>query len=776
VECAVAVPQAIALVLDDYHVIETPTIHTGMAFLLDRLPPHVHLLIASRTDPPLPLARLRVRDELTELRAADLRFNSDEATTFLCEGMGLSLSIDEVAMLEARTEGWAAALQLAALSLRGRTEQASFIAAFNGTHRYVVDYLADEVLQRQPQHIQTFLLHTSILDRFSASLCAAVLGGQIGQVSPYSLTDAQVLLEQLERANLFVVPLDDERRWYRYHHLFADFLRERLRTTQPHHVAELHALAAAWFEHNSYATEAITHALVAQDWERAARLIGTLARSMLMRSEILTLRTWLDALPMEVVQAAPALLLADAWLLVLDGALQAAEHRLQMIDGLQHNQEVRDEAAIVRMIIAALQGRPSQNETWQTDLLARFPDNSFLRSVAALAQGYPASFTGDIETAEQAFAEAEKNALASNNLLVALLARCEIGNMYMQQGYLGKASAAYAVAQALVEHRDEQQLPVVGFAYLGLGELARERNELPRALQLLQHGLSLCEKWGAIGVFDGYVSLAMIYMAQGDTASAMTLLNRSFEIARRANIELITALVAVFRVRLMVTQGQVEAVQEWLASPEIQLNAKPESKPGHPYLLYEIEQLARVRALIALGEYATALDVLGWLLRAAETADRLRAMIECLTLQALALASCGERNTALSLLARAIRLAEPEGYVRIFADEGPPLAALLKQLQTKPQLQAPTQYIKQLLGAFQTTVPTASVDKPQLLSERELQVLQLIAAGLSNSEIAEQLVVAQSTVKKHINSIFSKLHVQSRTQALVRARELALLS
>jgi len=789
--------QPLVLALDDYHVIEEPTIHAGLTFLLNHMPPALHLVIASRTTPPLPLERLRVRGQVVELGPAELRFTPDEAALLLNRVMGLALSEADVDHLAERTEGWGAGLLLAALSLRGRPDPQHWIDSFGGGHRAVLDYVAAEVLDHQPAHLRRFLLLTSVLDRMCAELCDAVLAVEGGPPAEAAEDQpAQRTLEQLERANLFVVPLDEERRWYRYHHLFADVLRARLRQTAPELPPALQRRAARWYAAQGLTAEAINYALAAGDWDEAVRLIAQTGREMLLRSEVTTLRRWLDALPPEQLRGHPRLSLMDAWFLVLAGQLHDAEQRLahvkQLVAGPAStpDPELPDEMLIFEMTIAALRGIYTPLRELPARVLERFDQSPFMRSVAALLAGYPAAFNGDVAAATRDFRRAVQVGRESGSSLIVVLALCQIGELEMHQGRLRQAQQTYEQALAEIE-RSKPGSSLRGPALAGLGELARERGELARAEALLREGLRQHSALGDFNMVDAYLSLAWIQRARGDFAGADQLLQRVVDLADQSRISLFERMSRASRARLWIQWGLLERALPWCNSSLIQIDGQPDGHPDWPYLLIEIEQLTRVRLLNAQGRYDEALTVLGWLLPA--VGERTRNLITGLTLRAVALAGRGEPEQACAILEQTLLLAEPEGYVRLFLDEGAPLLALLRRLAARPGPAAA--YAQRLLAAeggpafgqllaAPQHLLAAPPDDPQdlqlggqagLLSPRELEVLHLIAAGLSNSDIALQLVVAESTVKKHVHNIFSKLGAQSRTKALVRARELGLL-
>jgi LuxR family maltose regulon positive regulatory protein len=768
-----AAPNARVLVLDDYHLITAPAIHQTIAFLLDHLPASMHLVLISRADPPLPLARLRARGQLAEIRTDDLRFTPDEAATFLNRIMDLKLSADQVAALESRTEGWIAGLQMAALSMRGRADIDSFVSAFAGSHRYILDYLAEEVLNRQPEAVQTFLLLTCLLDRLNAPLCDAVLA----QESGYS----QTMLEYLERANLFITSLDDERRWYRYHPLFAEVLRHRLAQTQPGRAPDLHRRAGEWHAENGFTAEAIRHALAAGEVERAANLIEQSAITLLGLVEEATLQAWLDALPADVVRAHPSLGIAYAWVLGLKGELGALEARLDEIEARLAGANdaaladaTRDDllgqvAALRAQVAFGRQDLPGAIALCRQALARLAEDRILTRAVVVFHLGLAERVQGD-PAAERDLRQAGMLARSAGNLVFELLVLDNLAALQEVQGKLHEAERTYRQMLQLGARRDGQRLTIAGIAHIGLGKLRREWNELDTAQRELDEGIALSQL-GGIGQeieFDGLITLALISQAQGHAIGADEMLRKAMHIAQQRNRPDWVMRVATFAARLALARGNVAEAARWAQTYGIRAD-------GGLTEWLEIEHTTLARLLIAQGKPAEALSLLGRLLEVAEAAGRMGRVIEILALQALAFTAQGDRTSATKALDRALALAEPEGYSRLFADEGEPMAALLRQAAARG---VAVEYVAKLLGAL---APSPSSPPPRVppliepLSERELQVLRLVAAGLTNQQIADELVVVVATVKAHINRIYRKLDVTNRVQAVARARELNLL-
>ncbi len=791
-----AVPDRIVLVLDDYHLIEAQPIHDALTFLLEHLPPQMHLVIATRDDPPLPLARLRARGQLTELRATDLRFISSEAAEFLNQVMGLDLSAEDIAALEDRTEGWIAGLQLAAISMQGHEDATGFIKSFTGSHRFVLDYLVEEVLEQQSESVQTFLLQTAILDRLIGPLCDAVSFGDTETLTDRA--DGQVILEALEAANLFIVPLDNERRWYRYHHLFADLLRQRLRQTQPEQVPTLHHRASEWYEQNWFIDEAIEHALRAEDYGRAARLIETHVDALWRRGEHVKLRRWLAGLPVELVFSKPHLCILHAWNLFTSGEQDAAERSLQAAEKalaprtdratetssaqraqLPHSDrmKIRGRAAAIRAFLAFYRGDVQQISRYARQALELLPrDDLTWRSTATVALGDAYSFMGDIAAAYQARLEALNVSQAEGNIYMALIASMKLAVTLRQQGHLERVIEICQQQLQLAERSGLSQTIVVGWLLAIWGEVLAEFNDLDGALHRAKNGTELIERGRDLAMLGwGYLCLVRVLYSRGDMAAAQAIIQRMNDVARQSYVPpWVTSLMAAWQARIWLAKDRLDAASQWARKRGL-------DRDGEPTTLDEMEYVALARILIAQGRPDETARLLQRLLEATETGGRTSRAIEILMLQALAFQAGGDTARAMAALERALTLAEPEGFIRAFVDEGPPMARLLYEAAARGI--APD-YARRLLAAFpvaqpeQTAPSTTQAPKPDLiepLSERELEVLQLIAEGLTNPEIASRLFLALNTVKAHTRNIYGKLGVHSRTQAVARARALGLL-
>jgi len=776
-------PGEIIVVLDDYHLIQTQSIHDALTFLLDHLPSSLHLVIASRLDPPLPLALLRARDALTELRVADLRFTLPEATTFLTVVMGLPLSPEESAALEARTEGWIAGLHLAALSLQGREDLASFITAFTGSNRYVVDYLVEEVLQRQPEDVQQFLLCTCLLDRLSGPLCDAMHGSD----------GSQGLLEYLERANLFIIALDDERQWYRYHHLFAEVLRSRLQQMQPALIPHLHHRASLWYEQHEMFAEAISHALAVSDVERAAHLIEQRAMLLAQRGRAHLVLSWLNALPDVVVQTHPYLCIIHALVLMLSHQLEASEGRLQDAERCVQADMPAEQAwtiqgwvAAIRGTFAIFSGDLAQNVAYSRQALDLLPETEVIGRAGAIVGASRAFLvSGDVTPAtEQQVLEVIASARASGNLVSILRARTLLARLHMLQGKLRQAAVTYEEGVQGVPGQGELRVLVSGPPYsFGLGDLLREWNDLDAAEALLAQGMELVKGLKVVEAeiaTRGYIALARLLQAQGENIRALETLDAFARLAHQWHfVPRLIAHGAAMRAQVELARGNVAAAIRW--ADESDLSALDE-----PDYLHELEYLTLARVRIAQGRAHPAgtflsdtLLLLDRLLEDAEVKMRMSTVLEILVLRALALQAQGDQAGAMSALERALVLAEPEGYMRLFLDNGVPMENLLRQAQVRGL--APG-YVTRLLHAFDKQAKASHhLPVPQSsplmepLTEREREVLQLLLEGASNRAIASHLVLSVNTVKKHVYNICGKLGVQSRMQAIAKARVFRLL-
>ncbi len=781
------------LVLDDYHVIESPPVDEALTFIVDHLPPQFRLVIATREDPPLPLARLRARGQLTELRAADLRFTPDEAVTFLNQVMGLQLSVADVAALEARTEGWIAGLQLAALSMQGRADNAEFIESFTGSHRFVLDYLMEEVLQRQPAAVRDFLLQTSILDRLCGPLCDAVTGHAGGRR----------LLETLDRSNLFVVPLDDQRQWYRYHHLFAGVLRARVIDEQSDRVSELHRRASVWFEENDLPAEAIQHALMAKDIEHAATLIERVWMAMDINYQSAAWLRWAQQLPDAVIRVHPVLCLGYAWALLSGGELEASESWLRaaerwidpspkaavemvVVDEAQYRALPAAIASARAYRALAMGDIPGTIQYARQALVLAAADDVVRRTQATALLGLAEYASGDLPAAERSLLAFQAAAQQGGDMATAIGITFILADIWLALGRLRQAIDAYRQALHLAEN--QATLPIgTSDLYRGLAELHCEQGDLEAAAG----HLATAQKVGEQTELTGWphrlaVAQAQLTAAHGDLDGALALLDDAERLFIREPLPNVRP-IAARKARLWIRQGRWRQATDWAyargLSPDETLSYRR-----------EFEHLTLARLLIARyqdhrdeGSIHAAQHLLARLHQAAKAGGRSGSVIEVLILQALARHAQGNTSGAATLLAQAVTLAEPEGYVRLFIDEGAEMQTLLAASRSHigkhnhDNHQHLLAYTNHLLAAFpqsDTHNPKPKTQNPKWtepLSERELDVLRLLGTELSGPEIARQLSVSLNTVRTHTKNIYGKLGVNNRRAAIRRAEELGWL-
>jgi LuxR family maltose regulon positive regulatory protein len=777
----------LALVLDDYHVMESQSIHDDMAFFLSHLPPQLHVVITSRSDPALHLPRLRASDQLVELRASDLRFTPQEIAAFLHDVWGLDLSPHVVAALEERTEGWAVGLQLAALSLRDRSDVDTFLKAFTGTHRYVLDYLSEEVLERQSERVRTFLLQTSILQRLTGPLCDAVTGE----------SDGQDILEELERVNLFLIPLDEQRRWYRFHHLFADVLRARLQASWGDRVSELHRRAAAWSEQHALVDDAIRHALAAGDADSAMRVVQENMTGTLRRGEGVIVERWLSALPSEAVRSRPLLCFAQALLDIHVGRLESAE---SLLDHAERVLALREEPrqldvltaggmvtevpamALLRAELAEARGdAEGVAEEARLALTHMSEEETGPRFLARWFLVLADWMRGRVVEAESGFAAMLSEGRATPNPHPLMTSCWLLGRVQRARGELGAALRTYQEGLRLSTGGGRPSPFHEAEAHIGIAQALYERNELEAALGHVTEGIVLSRQvveYRLPGV--GLTTLAWTRRAMGDINGAMEAMNEAWRLEPSTGITGMVNPVPSERARFLLVQKEATEAERWVEERGL----RDDDEVSYPW---ELGYLVLVRVLLSRRDPDRALRLLERLDTLAELQGRNESLIQIRALRALALQSAGHHRDAINSLAGALSLARPEGYVRVFADEGPAMADLLRSLigarqrgGVKQVSPAAREHVNRVIRAFATVGPaagsagTGGLIEP--LTDRELEVLRLVAAGKRNREIAQELVVTLETVKKHVSNIFGKLGATSRTNAVAQARELGLIS
>jgi LuxR family maltose regulon positive regulatory protein len=774
-----ALSEQVLLVVDDYHVISTQAIHEGLSFLIEHQPRQLHLAMATRADPPLPLFRLRARGQLTEVRAADLRFNPVETAAFLNSTMGLELTPKEVEALEARTEGWIVGLQLAALSLQGRSDQGAFIHAFSGSHHYVLEYLTEEVLRRQTRPMQRFLVQTSILDRLCGPLCDALTGERNGDAA----------LAKLFSRNLFVVPLDVEHKWYRYHHLFADLLANRLRRELPQErIEELHRRASEWYEQSGSLEDAIDHALNARDDERAAHLIEQTAQTLIAQGNLLPLLGWVHTLPKTVVSERPSLRLYQGWALNLSGETEAAEQILRETKAsLQNRPPTAENDALLAHLAALLTGIATLKEETATvvrearealDLLPSEDQLSRARVYVALGTAY--AYEDRMQEAVHAWHQARDLSLAAGNAFLATAAiELLAGTLIYHQGRLREGARALQTVLDLATAPHGKMMLFSGTAHALLAEVNLEWNDLDAAAALLQAGIELLHQSGiGYGLIHTYCAEARLERARGNIEGAFQALQRAQQAVQSQSMWHMLVHLASCQVRLRLSQGDVETAARWAeGDPSLLGRQLPETLPLH---LRGQLQISLARVHFARGQPTEALATLQDLEEHALARGYRAQAIEAALVGALAWQSLGQPRAAQEAFARSLAWAEPEGYVRLYLEADPDAIALLRWTESQGTLPG---YASKLLAAFgaasQDVIYAPQRPGNQALVEpltpRELEVLGLVREGLSNKEIAERLTITLNTVKKHSSNLYGKLGVRSRTQAIARAEELGIL-
>ncbi|MAU12902.1 MAG: LuxR family transcriptional regulator [Anaerolineaceae bacterium] len=749
-----AIPHKAVLVLDDYHVLDSQEIDAAMAFLIDNQPPQLHLVITTREDPPLPLARLRARGQLTELRAADLRFRADEAAIFLNQAMGLALSSEDVEALEQRTEGWIVGLQLAALSMQGQQDTHQFIQSFTGSHHFVLDYLIEEVLNLQPSHIQDFLLKTSILDHMCGPLCDAILqdASQSGAAT----------LESIRQANLFLIPLDNERRWYRYHHLFGDLLRKRLGQSTQIEVNMLHNRASAWYEANGFELEAFQHAIASNDIERAERLIESQGTPLYLRGIVKPILYWLESLPHHILDAHPSLWIAYASTLLLAGQHTSVEQKLNEAENALQNvglddtvQDIMGRIASMRATLAVIQNDAEAMISHSNDALARLhPENLPSRIAAQWTLGYAYQLQGNHRLARNAYKEVLQFSESGEKSFYFIVATISLGQLQELDNQLHQASESYLSAIAL---SSEPSHPIASEAFLGLARINYQWNDLESAQEYGQQCHELLQRMEHTDTTASYkIFLAYLHLSKSDFTSASDDLDEAEAFVRQNNFMFRMPDIVEAQVRVLIHRGDLTTALQLAETHNL--------------------SISQARIYLAQENASRALQILVPFIQEAKERELQNEVLKGLVLQAVVYKALNQQDTALEVLDESLALAKHGGFIRIFVDEGMLMKELLSEAVA--QKMSPT-YSQKLLMAFESN----SGAEPSLasqalidpLSERELEVLRLVAEGLSNREVSKRLFVALDTVKGHNRNIYQKLQVKRRTEAVARARELGLI-
>ena len=782
------------LVLDDYHVIDSKQVHDIINFLIEHLPPTIHLVITGRADPPLPISRLRIQGDVNEVRTPQLRFTKKEAAAFLNDRMGFDLPPEGIAALEARTEGWVASLKLAAISMQGRDDRSKFITEFSGSNRYVIDYLVDEVMARQPEEVQIFLRRTSILDRFCAPLCEYVVGGS---------ADMDVI-DYLVRSNLFLIPLDDHRQWYRYHHLFADFLSQRLRESERDKIAELHRRASEWHEREGWMDEAIHHALDAGDMESATRLVDGIAIDLLVRAEANKLLKFVEQLPSDLCQGYPMLCILHAWALVFMGQLEKVEPVLSFVESNQPTAPgvpYPGYVKTVRAYLATRQGDLDQSIKLSEQALAEMSRATpgrftlIFRGAAVIWLGLNHRLRGNLDQARQLFREAADLNQKAGNYFAALACFEQLADLAVIRGQLHQALELYRrglkIAQTWKDRQGRPQSSLMAAAgpELALGTVLYQLNDLAGAEAPIRHSANLFELAEHWAKMHSYTMLAYLKQAQGDVEASAELFLSACAVeetirAQRSNasdrLRLTQLAILLSRVRPDMADFLTDAYRR-IENSGMHANDHVDfsSPDGYPRERVYTELAC---LLIALDRSAEALPLLTRLLDAAVAMERQGDEIRYLVFIALAQHALGNMQAALDSLSKALTLAEPHRYVRLFVDEGQPMAELLRSAVLHT---ISPDYASKLLAAFskdvpgavpidnEPTVPTQMLAEP--LSDREIEVLRLMAEGFKYKEIAERMFVSINTVRHHTRNVYGKLDVNNRTQAIGKAKELRLL-
>jgi LuxR family maltose regulon positive regulatory protein len=767
------------IVIDDYHLVTTESIYKAIDFLLDHLPPNTHLVMSGRVDPPISISRLRARGQMTEIRLNDLRFTESEVTSLLNDLNRLNLSAEDILALLSRTEGWITGLQLAAISMQGREDIHEFVTAFSGSHHYIIDYLVDEVLARQPEDMQSFLIQTSILERFSSALCDAVL----------EISNSRECLQELYNANMFLIPLDDEHTWYRYHHLFADFLKQRLREKDPSVIPSLHRRASWWLEQSNLINEAINHSMGGEEYQRAAQLIESIGPDMMMQNEFDQLGKWLDTMPLELVVSWPWLCVIRAWMNHRWARLDESEKYVQYAEKALEDDTIpehvggvnviRGQAAAIRALIAFNKTRIPQAIEFANQALRFLPDGHFNRAAALLALGMAKGVNGEFREANQVLIEAYRDSLGVGNRILAQNVLLEKAGLLVKQGRLYQALETYKESVQFTYSKTEIKIPHASCASISMGDIYREWNELDAALAHVKEGIEIgLQSQMVDAIAMGYAVMARIYLAMEDLESAVEASLIAGRYARELpDLEPIT-ITGILNSEAWVNFSQNkfdEAANLYIENNPCDINDL-NCHGEFEQIIWTRILLYRGRANRQLQDLLDAKDLINQMLAMTNDLGLVSKTIELLVLNSLVLTEVGKKDEAVDTLEKALLLAEPGNYIRIFIDEGEPIQELLNQVTANKGL---NDYVSRLLAAFNQDAEGNKLAAPQELveplSERELEVLKLLSTDLSGPAIARKLMVSINTVRTHTQNIYTKLGVNKRRSAIREAKKLNLI-
>lgn len=757
------------LVLDDFHFISCPEIHQAVDYLLNYLPANLHLVISSRADPPLQLSRLRGQGFLLEIRMQDLRFTKEEARQFLTREIQTALSDQTLSQLTTWTEGWISGLQMAALSLQGREDPEEYIQSFSGSNKYILDYLIEEVLKRQPPDIQEFLLYTSILERLTGDLCDQVIGRD----------DSQQVLEKLEKSNLFLIPLDEKRKWYRYHKLFRDLLNHRLTLDHAGLIPELQRKASHWHEQNNWMSLAIDYALAASEHNRAAALISRQAEHILMRSEVNTYQRWVSQLPPELILEDPDLIFYEAWSRMLKGA-DFAEVLSTAEELKQSDPKLTGRIDTLRSFIMISKGDFSRAGQTAEKALSQLPaEDSYFRGMAAYILSVFQILRQDMQDALTNMAALSQTEEYQRNPMLKVLVLSQTARVHIHLGDLSKAKELYQEALSYAKDRGGNWVPIAGEALMGLGDLMRELNELDQAADLILDGIELTQQWRKGAAMEGYLFLSRVKQLQLDWEAANQLLEKAMRLALEYDVMVMDdRLAALWQARLWSFEGKDALVEKWIKTNQIDRPVGDlHGADGinlENYLLAR-EKIVQIRYHLLLEEYDQSLSLTQKLTTSFEALGWSDILIEIYLLRAIILQKKGEIKSASEPLEKALRLGWEGGFIGLFLECGPDLEGLLALFEDHPEL---SPYVGNLIKAFQNKVPETKLRQqplPEPLSDRELDVMGFLSSNLTTPEIAEEMVISVNTVRTHIKNIYQKLGVHKRSAAVQNAKALKLI-